>query len=89
MKFWKMSEQSQKKTFSECFDKIIARHDLRQIFWDNKKSDTILVSRKIVKYFKNESKINLSISPKLALKFKTQIFGTKIYMTPFRFCGKL
>ena len=63
-------------------------------FRDDKKSDTILISRKNMKYFKildhprNASKIDLSVSPKSILSFKTRISRTKIYLTPFWFCEK-
>ena len=56
-------------------------------FRDNKKSDTILISRKNMEYFKtldhprNASKIDLSVSSKLVLAFITRISGTKIFLT--------
>ena len=47
-----------------------------------------------MKYFKilghprNATKIDLSVSPKSVLAFKTRISGTKIYLTLFWFCEK-
>ena len=73
-----------KKTFSERFDKNCTQIPFKTNFRDNKKSDTILISRKIMKCFKildgpiNVSKIYLSVTPKSVLEFKTQISGTKI-----------
>ena len=62
---------------------------------DNKKSDAILISRKIMKYFKihdhprNAPKIDLNVSPKSVFAFNTRICGTKIWLTTFWFCEKL
>ena len=47
-----------------------------------------------MKYFnifdrpRNASKIDLSVSPKSVLEFKTQIKGTKFYLASFWFCKK-
>ena len=43
---------------------------------------------KILDHPRNASKIDLSISPKSVLKFKTQISETKIYLAPFWFGEK-
>ena len=73
---------------------MIPRYHLRHKSYGNKKSDTILFSRKHKKYFKildhprKTSKTDLSVSPKSILAFKTRISGTKIYLTPFWFCEK-
>ena len=77
MKFYKISDQSQKETFSEYFDKIYLDTLYDTNFRDNIKADTILIFTKTMKYFKifdhlrNASKIDLSVSSKLALAFKT------------------
>ena len=44
---------------------------------------------KILDHAKNFSKTDLSVSPKSVFEFKTQISGTKIYLTSFWFREKL
>ena len=86
--------KARRKHLANVLIKMIPRYHLRHKFYGNKKSDTILFSRKHKKHFKivnhprNASKIDLSVSPKSVLAFKTRVSGIKIYLTPFWFWEK-
>ena len=76
MKFCKTPDESKKKIFSEYFEKNDAYISFRTQILHNKKYDTILILRKILKYFKildhprNASKIDFIVPPKSVLEFK-------------------
>ena len=85
--FAKRLTKARRKNLAHVLIKMIPRYHYDSNFRDNKKSDTILISRKNMEYFKtldhprNASKIDLSVSSKLVLAFITRISGTKIFLT--------
>ena len=94
MKFYKTPDQSQKKIFSEFFDKNDTEIPFKTQILGTVKNLTLFYLRKIMKFFKildhpiNVSKIHLNASPKSVLEFKTRLSGTRIHLTPFWFCEK-
>ena len=90
----KTPDQSQKKIFSKSFDENDTYIPFKTQILGTIKNLTLLFREKNMKYFKilghprNASKIDLSVSPKSVLAFKTRISGTKIYLTLFWFCEK-